>query len=52
MRDGRVHVYDTGAHRIGGFSAPGGRSTKERLLALEGVHVGTALLPGLFETDR
>jgi methylated-DNA-[protein]-cysteine S-methyltransferase len=41
-------------HRIGGFSAPGGRFTKERLLALEGVHVeaGTPLLPGLFETDR
>jgi methylated-DNA-[protein]-cysteine S-methyltransferase len=35
-------------HRIGGFSAPGGRFTKERLLALEGVQVegGTPLLPG------
>ena len=33
--------------RIGGFSAPGGTRTKERLLALEGVHVGgTPLLPG------
>jgi methylated-DNA-[protein]-cysteine S-methyltransferase len=41
-------------HRIGGFSAPGGRFTKERLLALEGVHIeaGTPLLPGLFEADR
>jgi methylated-DNA-[protein]-cysteine S-methyltransferase len=41
-------------HRIGGFSAPGGTFTKERLLALEGVHVeaGTPLLPGLFETER
>jgi methylated-DNA-[protein]-cysteine S-methyltransferase len=41
-------------HRIGGFSAHGGPFTKERLLALEGVHVeaGTPLLPGLFETDR
>jgi methylated-DNA-[protein]-cysteine S-methyltransferase len=41
-------------HRIGGFSASGGRFTKERLLALEGVQVeaGTPLLPGLFETDR
>jgi methylated-DNA-[protein]-cysteine S-methyltransferase len=40
--------------RIGGFSAPGGTVTKERLLALEGVHVEskTPLLPGLFETDR
>lgn len=34
--------------RIGGFSAHGGTFTKERLLALEGVHVdvGTPLLPG------
>jgi methylated-DNA-[protein]-cysteine S-methyltransferase len=41
-------------HRIGGFSAPGGTSTKERLLALEGVRLdaGTPLLPGLFEADR
>jgi methylated-DNA-[protein]-cysteine S-methyltransferase len=35
-------------HRIGGFSAYGGRLTKERLLALEGVHIeaAPALLPG------
>jgi methylated-DNA-[protein]-cysteine S-methyltransferase len=41
-------------HRIGGFSAPGGTFTKERLLALEGVRVeaGTPLLPGLFEGNR
>lgn len=26
--------------KLGGFSAPGGARTKERLLALEGVHVG------------
>lgn len=26
--------------KLGGFSAPGGAKTKERLLALEGVHVG------------
>ncbi len=32
-------------HRIGGFSAPGGAFTKERLLALEGVRA-TPLLPG------
>jgi methylated-DNA-[protein]-cysteine S-methyltransferase len=41
-------------HRVGGFSAPGGTFTKERLLGLEGVRVetGTPLLPGLFEGDR
>ncbi len=41
-------------HRIGGFSAPGGTFTKERLLALEGVQVeaGTPLLPRLFEGGR
>ncbi len=35
--------------RVGGFSAHGGTATKERLLALEGVHldVGTPLLPGI-----
>jgi methylated-DNA-[protein]-cysteine S-methyltransferase len=35
-------------HRIGGFSAPGGARTKERLLALEGVYTdgGMPLLPG------
>jgi methylated-DNA-[protein]-cysteine S-methyltransferase len=34
--------------KMGGFSAPGGTVTKERLLALEGVHVGgTPRLPGL-----
>jgi methylated-DNA-[protein]-cysteine S-methyltransferase len=35
-------------HRAGGFSAHGGTFTKERLLALEGVHVNarTPLLPG------
>jgi methylated-DNA-[protein]-cysteine S-methyltransferase len=26
--------------KIGGFSAPGGSTTKERMLAMEGVHVG------------
>jgi methylated-DNA-[protein]-cysteine S-methyltransferase len=41
-------------HRIGGFSAPGGTLTKERLLALEGAHVAaeTPLLPGLLDTHR
>jgi methylated-DNA-[protein]-cysteine S-methyltransferase len=35
--------------KIGGFSAPGGAETKQRLLALEGVAVdgGQAMLPGL-----
>ena len=38
--------------RIGGFSAPGGTLTKERLLALEGAHVAaeTPLLPGLLDS--
>ncbi len=31
---------------MGGFSAPGGTATKERLLALEGVEVGDPKLPG------
>lgn len=34
--------------KMGGFSAPGGTATKERLLALEGVTVGDPVLPGLF----
>lgn len=35
--------------KLGGFSAPGGASTKARLLALEGVHfdAGAPRLPGL-----
>jgi methylated-DNA-[protein]-cysteine S-methyltransferase len=35
--------------RVGGFSAHGGTATKQRLLALERVHldVGTPLLPGI-----
>jgi methylated-DNA-[protein]-cysteine S-methyltransferase len=35
--------------RIGGFSAYGGTLTKQRLLALEGVHVSAPLLPGMVE---
>jgi methylated-DNA-[protein]-cysteine S-methyltransferase len=36
-------------NRIGGFSAPGGRPAKERLLALEGVRLdgGQLALPGV-----
>jgi len=35
----------------GGFSAPGGLTTKQRLLELEGVGMAseTPLLPGLFD---
>jgi methylated-DNA-[protein]-cysteine S-methyltransferase len=36
--------------RIGGFSAYGGTLTKQRLLALEGVHIGAPLLPGMVES--
>lgn len=35
--------------KMGGFSAPGGTATKERLLALEGAVVGNPVLPGLFD---
>lgn len=38
--------------KMGGFSAPGGTATKERLLALEGVVVGDPVLPGLFDQQR
>jgi methylated-DNA-[protein]-cysteine S-methyltransferase len=43
------HRVVAGGNRLGGFSAPGGRSAKERLLALEGVRLdGRQLaLPGL-----
>ena len=43
----RILTHD---RRIGGFSAYGGTVTKQRLLALEGVHVGgTPMLPGMAE---
>jgi methylated-DNA-[protein]-cysteine S-methyltransferase len=38
--------------KMGGFSAPGGTATKEKLLALEGVVVGDSVLPGLFDQRR
>jgi methylated-DNA-[protein]-cysteine S-methyltransferase len=39
--------------KIGGFSAYGGALTKERLLALEGVHLGgTPPLPGLLPAGQ
>ena len=34
------HRVLAAGRKIGGFSAPGGAKTKERLLALEGVHLG------------
>ena len=39
---------------IGGFSAYGGTVTKERMLALEGVHLGDGqlALPGLLPPPR
>jgi methylated-DNA-[protein]-cysteine S-methyltransferase len=45
------HRVLASGRRIGGFSAPGGAATKERMLALEGVAPGdgTPLLPGLFD---
>lgn len=36
------HRIVAAGNRIGGFSAPGGATTKERLLAMEGVSVGPA----------
>ena len=41
------HRVLAAGHKIGGFSAPGGTATKERLLALEGVQIGDPLIPGL-----
>lgn len=38
--------------KMGGFSAPGGQATKEKLLALEDVMVGDPVLPGLFDQQH
>jgi methylated-DNA-[protein]-cysteine S-methyltransferase len=48
------HRVLAAGRKIGGFSAYGGAVTKERLLALEGVHLGdgTPLLPGLLPAGR
>jgi methylated-DNA-[protein]-cysteine S-methyltransferase len=48
------HRVLASGRKIGGFSAFGGAITKERLLALEGVHLGdgTPLLPGLLPAGR
>lgn len=42
------HRVLASGNKMGGFSAPGGTRTKERLLALEGVSIGDPVLPGLF----
>jgi methylated-DNA-[protein]-cysteine S-methyltransferase len=48
------HRVLAAGRKIGGFSAYGGAVTKERLLALEGVHLGdgTPMLPGLLSAGR
>ena len=48
------HRVLAAGRKIGGFSAPGGTQTKQRLLVLEGVQldVGTPLLPGLLAAGR
>jgi methylated-DNA-[protein]-cysteine S-methyltransferase len=43
------HRVLASGRKIGGFSAPGGTVTKEKLLGLEGVMVGNPVLPGLFD---
>ncbi len=42
------HRVLAAGNKIGGFSAPGGTATKEKLLALEGVTFSDPVLPGLF----
>ncbi|MCO6185078.1 methylated-DNA--[protein]-cysteine S-methyltransferase [Rhizobium sp. L1K21] len=44
------HRVLAAGNKPGGFSAPGGLKTKEKLLAMEGVYLdgGAPLLPGLF----
>ena len=48
------HRVLASGQKIGGFSAFGGATTKERLLAMEGVQLGngTPLLPGLLGAGR
>lgn len=43
------HRVLASGHKMGGFSAPGGAATKEKLLSLEGVAIGDPVLPGLFD---
>jgi methylated-DNA-[protein]-cysteine S-methyltransferase len=46
------HRVLAAGRKIGGFSAHGGTSTKQRLLMLEGVHLGHASLPLLDWASR
>jgi len=48
------HRVLASGNKIGGFSAFGGAVAKERLLAMEGVHLGdaTPMLPGLLDANR
>jgi methylated-DNA-[protein]-cysteine S-methyltransferase len=46
------HRVLAAGNKLGGFSAPGGTATKEKLLALEGVQIRDPLLPGLFGEER
>lgn len=43
------HRVLASGQKMGGFSAPGGTATKEKLLSLEGVALGDPVLPGLFD---
>ncbi len=45
------HRVLAAGNKAGGFSAPGGLKTKEKLLAMEGVYLdgGAPMLPGLFD---
>jgi len=45
------HRILAGKSRIGGFSAPGGTSTKEKMLAIEGVVAGLPPIPLPFDAD-
>jgi len=48
------HRVLASGNKVGGFSAFGGTVAKERLLAMEGVHLGdgTPMLPGLLPANR
>jgi len=50
------HRVLAAGNKIGGFSAPGGISTKEKLLALEGIVTGVSddapMFPGLFAAPQ
>jgi methylated-DNA-[protein]-cysteine S-methyltransferase len=46
------HRIVASGQKLGGFSAYGGATAKERLLALEDVQLGTPFLPGLLPAER